>query len=180
MPVTVSYPGVYVEEIPSGVRTITGVATSVAAFIDFFRRGPMNQATQLFSYAEFERTFGGLDVNSEASYAIQQFFLNGGTEARVVRVASGSAARATTLLQKAISGATALTATAASEGQWGNNLRVGVDWPAAGLLNLSLSEVNSDGSGALLRQESFLGLSMASVPDAVNQGSQPAPPTPSA
>ena len=39
MPVTPTYPGVYVVEIPSGVRTITGVATSVAAFVDYFRRG---------------------------------------------------------------------------------------------------------------------------------------------
>ena len=33
MPVAVSYPGVYIEEIPSGVRTITGVATSITAFL---------------------------------------------------------------------------------------------------------------------------------------------------
>ena len=39
MPVNVSYPGVYIEEIPSGVHTITGVATSIAAFIDAFARG---------------------------------------------------------------------------------------------------------------------------------------------
>ena len=86
MPVTPTYPGVYVEEIPSGVRTITGVATSVAAFVDFFKRGPLNKAVQLFSLGDFGREFGGLDANSEASYAIQQFFLNGGTEAWAVRV----------------------------------------------------------------------------------------------
>ena len=90
MPVTPTYPGVYVEEIPSGVRTITGVSTSVAAFIDFFKRGPLNKAVQLFSMGDFGREFGGLDANSEASYAIQQFFLNGGTEAWAVRVASGT------------------------------------------------------------------------------------------
>ena len=92
MPVTPTYPGVYVEEIPSGVRTITGVSTSVAAFIDFFKRGPLNKAVQLFSMGDFGRAFGGLDANSEASYAIQQFFLNGGTEAWAVRVASGTPA----------------------------------------------------------------------------------------
>ena len=47
MPVTVSYPGVYIEEIPSGVRTITGVATSIAVFIDNFAQGPMNVATEV-------------------------------------------------------------------------------------------------------------------------------------
>src|SRR2546423_13285317 len=88
MPVAPTYPGVYIEELPSGVRTIVGVATSVAAFIDFFKRGAMNKAVQILSMADFEREFGGLDVRSEASYAIQQFYLNGGAEGWGVRVAS--------------------------------------------------------------------------------------------
>ena len=33
MPATLTYPGVYIEEVPSGVRTITGVATSITAFV---------------------------------------------------------------------------------------------------------------------------------------------------
>ena len=86
MPVTPTYPGVYIEEIPSGVRTIVGVATSIAAFVDFFPHGPLVEAVQIFSFADFEREFGGLDIRSEASYAIQQLFLNGGSEAWVVRV----------------------------------------------------------------------------------------------
>ena len=90
MPVTPTYPGVYIEEIPSGVHPIIGVATSIAAFIDFFPMGPLDTAVQVLSQADFERTFGGLNTNSEASYAIQQFFLNGGTEAYVVRVGDGS------------------------------------------------------------------------------------------
>src|SRR5690349_18226125 len=94
MPVAVSYPGVYIEEIPSGVRTIVGVATSIGAFVDFFAQGPMHDATRILSFADFERTFGGLDARSEASYAIQQFFLNGGSEAYVVRTTSGTGANA--------------------------------------------------------------------------------------
>jgi phage tail sheath protein FI len=62
MPVTPTYPGVYIEEIPRGVRTIVGVATSIAAFVDFFPRGPLNKAVQIFSFADFEREFGGLDA----------------------------------------------------------------------------------------------------------------------
>ena len=125
MPVTPTYPGVYVEEIPSGVRTITGVSTSVAAFVDYFKRGPLNKAVQLFSMGDFGREFGGLDANSEASYAIQQFFLNGGTEAWAVRVGSGTrdVAKATAVLAATAGGAAALTVTAISEGAWGNNLR---------------------------------------------------------
>ena len=96
MPVNVTYPGVYIEEIPSGVRTITGVATSIGAFVDFFAQGPMNEAVQLLSLADFERNFGGLDIRSEASYAIQQFFLNGGTECYAVRTTSTTPGKAAT------------------------------------------------------------------------------------
>ena len=81
-----TFPGVYIVEVPSGVRPITGVATSIAAFIDRFPRGVADVAVHLFSFADFEREFGGLDTNSEASYGLSQFFLNGGTEAYVVRV----------------------------------------------------------------------------------------------
>jgi phage tail sheath protein FI len=86
MSVTPTHPGVYIEEVPSGVHPITGVATSTAAFLDAFPRGPLNTAIRIQSFADFEREFGGLDTRSEASYAIQQFFLNGGSEAWVVRV----------------------------------------------------------------------------------------------
>lgn len=65
---------------------IAAVSTSVAAFVDRFPRGPRDQAVQVKSFADFERDFGGLDIACEASYAVQQFFLNGGAEAWVVRV----------------------------------------------------------------------------------------------
>jgi phage tail sheath protein FI len=56
MPVRPTYPGVYIEEVPSSVRPITGVATSIAAFIDFFTRGPLDQAIQILSLADFRPT----------------------------------------------------------------------------------------------------------------------------
>ena len=74
MPATYSYPGVYVEEIPGGVRAITGVSTSNTAFIGYFTRGPLNEAVRITSFSDFERTYGGLDSSSEASYAIQQYY----------------------------------------------------------------------------------------------------------
>ena len=46
MPAALTYPGVYVEEIPSGVRTITGVATSITAFVGRALRGPVNKAVR--------------------------------------------------------------------------------------------------------------------------------------
>src|SRR5216684_281760 len=99
MPASYSYPGVYIEEIPSGVHTITGVSTSDTAFVDFFKRGPLNKAVRITSFGGFERAFGGLDTRSEASYAIQQFFLNGGSVAWVVRVAAGKYGPASLTLQ---------------------------------------------------------------------------------
>ena len=167
MPVAPTYPGVYIEELPSGVRTIVGVATSVAAFIDFFRRGPMNKAVQILSVADFEREFGGLDTRSEASYAIQQFYLNGGTEAWVVRVASGTPLQAAGVLQSAVGGATALTVSAANEGVWGNNLRVSVDYDTtdpATRFNLQVFEVGTvDGRTVVVNQEVFRNLSMTAT-----------------
>src|SRR5215204_1193313 len=131
MPMTPTYPGVYIEEIPSGVRTITGVSTSVAAFIDFFPRGPLNGAVQIFSQADFDRIYGGLHPQSEAGYAIQQFFLNGGGEAWVVRCASEANTAPLESAQIAIRGGTTgnavLTLQAASPGEWGNALQAQVD-----------------------------------------------------
>src|SRR3954464_2045111 len=96
MPAAVSYPGVYIEEIPSGVRTITGVATSITAFIGRALRGPVNEAITINSYADFERIYGGLWVNSAMSYAVRDFFLNGGSQAIVVRLyRTAGAAKAT-------------------------------------------------------------------------------------
>lgn len=95
MPVQTSYPGVYVQEVPSGVRTIAGVSTSVAAFVGVAKRGPINKATKIFSFSDFERYFGGLFKDSEMSYSVKQFFLNGGTQAIIIRVVNNAATPAT-------------------------------------------------------------------------------------
>ena len=39
MAVTPTYPGVYIEELPSAVHPITGVATSIGAFVGYTARG---------------------------------------------------------------------------------------------------------------------------------------------
>jgi phage tail sheath protein FI len=86
MPVTPTYPGVYIEEIPSGVRTITGVATSITAFIGRTKRGPIYEPTTVNGFADFERIFGGLWSESRLSFAVRDFFLNGGGQAVIVRL----------------------------------------------------------------------------------------------
>lgn len=162
MPTVPTYPGVYIEELPSGVRTITGVATSVGAFVDGFSRGPKDKATRIFSFADFERQFGGLNKDSEASYAIQQFYLNGGGEAWVVRVVGAGAAAASAAMSNTIGGGAALTLAARNEGDWGNGLRARIDvkGTAAGEFNLTVSEVQTvNGRAGVVRQEVFRNLS---------------------
>jgi Bacteriophage tail sheath protein len=172
VPVAPTYPGVYIEEIPSGVHTITGVATSIAAFIDYFTMGPMNQAVLVLNFGDFQRVFGGLNALSEASYAIQQFFLNGGSEAWVVRVAStdpgppNAPTKAVIEISDTIAGAVALTVTAISEGTWGNSLRVKLDTngTAAGQFNLTVSQYQTQGGiSVVVRQEVFRNLSMVTT-----------------
>lgn len=188
MPITPTFPGVYIEEVPSGVRTITGVATSIAAFVDGFTRGPLDTAVQLFSLADFEREFGGLNALSEASYGIQQFFLNGGGEAWVVRVAAGGAAAAKVILQdKPTGGSSVVTVTAGRQvdgnsvqdaGDWGNHLYLEVDYDTSDpstLFNLKVSEITvSAGKAVVGRSETFRNLALAPgvANSLVNAGSQ--------
>ena len=83
-----TYPGVYVEEIPSGIHTITDVATSVTAFIGRAQRGPLDEPVAIHSYGDFEHIFGGLRNECPMSFAVDDYFLNGGTRALIVRVGS--------------------------------------------------------------------------------------------
>src|SRR5512139_2851193 len=117
MPVTPTFPGVYIEEIPSGVRTITGVATSIAAFVGWANKGPTDRAQRILSWPDYERQFGGLDVRSPLGYAVYSFFANGGRDAYVIRLVDNTAVAAL----KAIDGK--FTLTAMSPGEWGNHYR---------------------------------------------------------
>ena len=79
-------PGVYIEEIPSGPRTIAAAPTSIAAFVGCARRGPTDRPLTVRSVVEFERAYGGLWAESAMSYAVRHFFMDGGTEAVICRV----------------------------------------------------------------------------------------------
>ncbi|WP_416138184.1 phage tail sheath family protein [Halomonas sp. HK25] len=119
-----TYPGVYIQEVPSGVRTITGVATSITAFVGYTRQGTPDVAHYVSSFADFERSHGGLDRDSPVSYGVRQFFMNGGTEAYIVRIASGHALAHWQLTDGA---GTVLDVAASSPGVWGNTLRLEVE-----------------------------------------------------
>ena len=163
MPISPTYPGVYVQEIPSGVRTITGVSTSVTAFVGAAKRGPINSATHVFSFSDFERYFGGLDANSEMSYSVRQFFLNGGSECWVVRVATNVVNATDTLLSA--TAAQVLDLTAVDGGRAGNNIQVSVDYQTsnpASTFNLTLSYQSPDNPSDQT-VEQFANLSMNSA-----------------
>ena len=64
MPVQPTYPGVYIEELPSGVRTITGVATSITGFVGKALRGPTDQPVTITD-AHTKVSAVGLELNSE-------------------------------------------------------------------------------------------------------------------
>jgi hypothetical protein len=83
---TFTYPGVYIEELSSGVHSITGVATSIAAFIGWAPQGPVTEATLVESWSDYQAQFGGLDARSKLGYSVNQFFTNGGTQAYIVRL----------------------------------------------------------------------------------------------
>ena len=148
MPVQPTYPGVYIEEIPSGVRTITGVATSITAFLGRAPRGPVSEPTIINSFGDFERQFGGLLAAYPMSYAVRDFFLNGGAQGIIVRLANGAAAATIDLKTGGAAPNDVLHLVAASAGTWGNNLTVNVDTKNtkdpknANLFNLAITEVD--------------------------------------
>lgn len=86
MPIQPTYPGVYVEEVASGVRTITGVSTSTTAFIGRTLRGPTDEPVTINSFSDFERIFGGLWQESKLGFAVRDYFRNGGGQAIIVRL----------------------------------------------------------------------------------------------
>jgi phage tail sheath protein FI len=128
MPPTFTYPGVYIEELSSGVHTITGVATSIGALIGWAPKGRTDRATLVESFSDFAGQFGGLDIRSYLGYAVNHFFSNGGQQAYIVRLAWTDAV---TAFNNNIAGT--LDLFASSPGQWGNNVQVSVTQAADGI-----------------------------------------------
>ncbi len=156
MPVAPTYPGVYIEEVPSGVRTITGVPTSITAFVGSAPRGPVDGPQFINSFADYERLFGGLSATSPMSVSVYQYYLNGGSQAIIVRLVGGTAAAATITLPKgADPQATDVVLRAKNPGEWGGSLRVRVDYSGvdATHYNLTIRDVNTG------EQERYLNIS---------------------
>jgi phage tail sheath protein FI len=125
-----SYPGVYIEEIPSSVRTITGVPTSIAAFVGTAPQGQDSVAVPIGSLLQYERLFGRTDA-SPLGVAVRLFFQNGGSNAVVVRV-TGKDEAAATLTLPGQDPHPSLVLEATSKGVWGADLEACVDYAGAG------------------------------------------------
>jgi uncharacterized protein len=113
------YPGVYVREVASNVRPITGVATSITAFLGRAVKGPVDNPVTVNGFADYQRIFGGLSPDSTLGFAVRDFFANGGGQALVVRLAKDATASALT-----VSG---LGLEAASPGGWSDRLTVTIE-----------------------------------------------------
>lgn len=124
--VQVSYPGVYVVEVPSGVRAIVPVSTSIAAFFGRTSKGPIHRAVRIQDRATFTRTFGAPLPSSDLPASVNQFFNNGGSDCYVVRIAHNAAAA--NLVLRNVTNAEVLEVIARDKGLWGNNVRLEVDY----------------------------------------------------
>jgi hypothetical protein len=121
MPVALDQgPGVYVQELPSGVHTITGVATAITAFIGWAPQGPTDKAVLVQSWTEYARKFGGFDSRTWLAYAVYHFFANQGSQALIVRVADSKTA-VSAKLGAPLGG---LMIAANGQGEWANSYGV--------------------------------------------------------
>ena len=166
MPTTPTYPGVYIEEIPSGVRTLVGVGTSITAFVGYTARGSLNEAVRVQSFADFERIFGGLHRDSEVGYAIQHYFANGGSDSYVVRVATGADRAEVTLGYDDVGGGS-LRVSGRNEGSWANLIHLDVDYATTNpdsTFNLTVTrhELQDDDEPVPVEAEQHRNLSMNS------------------
>lgn len=123
--VTPTYPGVYVEEVSSGVRPISVASTSTTAFIGQAEKGTLTGAERIFNFTEFQNKYGGFLSSSYLAHAVYQYFNNGGSIAYIVRVAGDNTATASLVLaDRATAPQETLTVSAASPGVWGNEIEI--------------------------------------------------------
>lgn len=163
-----TYPGVYVQEVPSGVRTIAGVSTSIAMFLGRARQGPLFQPVRCLSYGDFDRAFTSDGTLSDMARHVRLFFMNGGSDCYVMRIANGASAAEVTLNAEDDDGTgnrPALRLVAKQAGVLGETIRAVVSYggrqPEA-TFNLELFRwaTNSAGRRAKADVEVFRNLSM--------------------
>lgn len=160
MPARLTYPGVYVEEQSSGVRTITGVATSTTLFIGMSRKGLLGRPIPIRSIDQFSQIFGNDPAYGELTSQVTQFFLNGGSDAIVARVAGPGVQQANVVLRDA-NGSDTLRLIAKSAGTLGAELRAIVDYDTKTpelTFNIEIFRRSVDRNGAtVISENEFFG-----------------------
>ena len=136
------------------MRSISGVSTSITAFVGWAAQGPTNRAQQLLSFQDFVRHFGGLDRRSLLGYSVQHFFANGGQMAYVVRLAADDAITASVVIDAK------LVVTAASPGAWANNYRIETLQDSLDAKRFSFAVIYQPPGQPAVTVESFKNLSM--------------------
>lgn len=124
----VSYPGVYVEEVASGIRPISAASTSTPAFVGIAQSGPTHEARRVTNWTEFERLYGTFLTTGYLAQSVFQFFNNGGQQCYVVRVAPRNASLASLTTQDSAEPPTpGLQLSAKHVGAWANSLTVTIE-----------------------------------------------------
>jgi phage tail sheath protein FI len=124
---TVTYPGVYIEEVPSGARPIDIAGTSTAAFVGLAERGPQ-AATRVTSWSQFQRLYGDFIDDGRLAHSVLQYFSNGGSQCYIVRVVRSGAAKAiVTVRNRSAAGDEGVTFSAKNEGVWGNRIYLSIE-----------------------------------------------------
>lgn len=158
MPVALLHPGVYIEEVSSGVRSISGVATSIALFIGWAPKGPIDKALRVFNFGEYERAYGGLDGRSNLGYSVKHFFDNGGSDAYIVRIALITVPAAANNAVTATASVAPLNFVASSPGVWAHRYKVEVKIRADNNQRFGINILDKDAADAVV--ESFSNLSV--------------------
>ena len=160
MPVTLDRgPNVYIQELPSGVHTIVGVATSITVFIGWAPQGPTDQAVLVESWTEYVSRFGGMYRQVPLGYAVYHFFANGGSKAYILRVVAGQGATNPAQLAQLVLGG--LTISASGQGSWANSYGVSITPRADAPSRFSLSvQQQIPGVTSPVLAESYTNLSM--------------------
>src|SRR5215469_6336320 len=167
MPPVLNYPGVYIEELPSGVQTITGVATSIGAFVGWAPQGSTAEAVLVQSFSDYQREFGGLDSRSFLGYAVSHFFNNGGQQTYIVRLASAEITKGTAngtqgTVTIAVTGGQ-LVFQAKTLGAWSNSYGIQITPNTGGAGEFNVAVVYAPTGSGLVTLETHTGLTMTTV-----------------
>jgi len=140
---TYMHPGIYIEEIPSGLIPVEAASTSTTVFLGYLTRGTVGEPELIFKQDSFVQKFGKINdlygglrdtgkdkLGDPMGHSIAAFFLNGGRQAYIVRLARDGTPElvaASTGITNPADPAEIFEFTAVDPGSWGNDLVVRLD-----------------------------------------------------